>query len=127
MASVFDVRRPGVNIAMRTVTCQCGFNIDKPKANRFRTENRPMPATCCAAREIRTRPMRSIALRCLLGILFATAAHAGDSAAPKSSVVLGLSHVPLAVRDLHSAAEDFEKLGFALKPGRLHANGIRNT
>ena len=38
----------------------------------------------------------------------------------------GLDHVPIAVRDLEAAAETYKRLGFALKPGRPHDNGIRN-
>ena len=41
-------------------------------------------------------------------------------------VVLGLDHVIVAVRDLDGAAETYRRLGFALKPGRLHANSILN-
>lgn len=46
-----------------------------------------------------------------------------DGCAP---VVAGLSHVPLAVRDLEAASADFAALGFVLKPGRTHADGICN-
>ncbi len=47
----------------------------------------------------------------------------GTSAAP---AILGLDHIPLAVNDLEAAAKRFRQLGFTLKPGRPHANGIRN-
>jgi hypothetical protein len=40
--------------------------------------------------------------------------------------VQGLDHIPIVVRDLERAAADFEALGFVLKPGRPHANGLRN-
>jgi hypothetical protein len=40
-------------------------------------------------------------------------------------VVVGLDHIPLAVEDLDTAAALFRALGFALKPGRPHSNGIR--
>jgi hypothetical protein len=40
--------------------------------------------------------------------------------------VQGLDHIPVAVRDLDRAKTDFEALGFVLKPGRPHANGLRN-
>jgi catechol 2,3-dioxygenase-like lactoylglutathione lyase family enzyme len=42
------------------------------------------------------------------------------------AVVLGLDHVPVAVAKLEEAAERYRALGFTLKPGRLHDNGIRN-
>ena len=40
--------------------------------------------------------------------------------------VTGLDHIPIAVRDLDRAAADYRALGFALKAGRPHANGIAN-
>jgi catechol 2,3-dioxygenase-like lactoylglutathione lyase family enzyme len=47
-------------------------------------------------------------------------------AAPGSPLV-GIDHMPLAVRNLEQATDDYRRLGFAIKPGRLHANGIRNN
>jgi len=41
--------------------------------------------------------------------------------------VAGLDHVPIAVRDLPAAAADYRRLGFVLKPGRPHENGIENV
>jgi hypothetical protein len=41
-------------------------------------------------------------------------------------IVRGLDHVPVAVNDLEQAATRFLQLGFVLKPGRPHANGLRN-
>ena len=38
----------------------------------------------------------------------------------------GLDHIPIAVADLERAAARYRALGFALKPGRPHDNGIRN-
>jgi catechol 2,3-dioxygenase-like lactoylglutathione lyase family enzyme len=40
--------------------------------------------------------------------------------------VLGIDHVPVAVADLQGAGERYRSLGFRLKPGRPHANGIEN-
>ena len=42
------------------------------------------------------------------------------------SLVLGLDHIPLAVSDLAAAAGHYTHLGFTLKPGRPHENGIRS-
>lgn len=47
-------------------------------------------------------------------------------AAQKPSTI-GLDHIPVAVRDLPRASATYRALGFALKPGRDHANGIRNV
>ena len=69
---------------------------------------------------------------------------AADSSAPRPAVTLlraqtngepcrapgsGLSvdHVVIAVTDLDRAATDFRSLGFTLKPGRLHPNGLLNA
>jgi len=41
-------------------------------------------------------------------------------------LISGIDHIPIAVRNLDSTAAFFQRLGFALKPGRFHANGIRN-
>jgi hypothetical protein len=60
----------------------------------------------------------------LLGILPATISR---SAAPQTQVRLGLDHIPVIVGDLERASATFVGLGFSLKPGRDHANGIRNT
>jgi catechol 2,3-dioxygenase-like lactoylglutathione lyase family enzyme len=38
----------------------------------------------------------------------------------------GLDHVNIAVADLEAAAARYRDLGFSLKPGTPHANGIRN-
>ena len=46
---------------------------------------------------------------------------------PAMSQVQGLDHIPIVVRDLDRAAADFSALGFALKPGRPHANGLLNV
>ena len=42
------------------------------------------------------------------------------------SPATGLDHIPIAVSDLDRAAADYRALGFALKPGRPHDNGITN-
>jgi hypothetical protein len=49
------------------------------------------------------------------------------SSAPQRRVELGLDHIPVAVGDLERASATFRDLGFALKTGRYHANGIRNA
>lgn len=49
------------------------------------------------------------------------------AAAPSPPLVTGIDHIPLAVQDLARATADFERLGFTLKPGRPHTDGIRNA
>lgn len=41
-------------------------------------------------------------------------------------LVVGCDHIPIAVKNLNLAVEDFVTLGFTLKPGRHHENGIQN-
>src|SRR5262245_48818761 len=48
------------------------------------------------------------------------------AAPPPAPAVAGLDHVPIAVADLEQAAATYRALGFTLKPGRPHDNGIRN-
>jgi hypothetical protein len=55
-----------------------------------------------------------------------TAAIGALAAVLLGPAVSGLDHVPIAVRDLEAAAKAYRSLGFVLKPGRPHANGIRN-
>jgi len=62
----------------------------------------------------------AITLRLLGGIL------ASASPASLSRCAVGIDHLPVAVSDLDRAAEICTRLGFAIKPGRFHANGVRN-
>jgi len=48
-------------------------------------------------------------------------------AAAQRPAIVGLDHIPVAVRDLERATSTYRALGFAVKPGRFHANGIRNA
>ncbi|MGY3441253.1 VOC family protein [Bradyrhizobium sp. USDA 4473] len=41
--------------------------------------------------------------------------------------VLDVEHAPIVVADLEKAQDDFRAIGFAIKPGRPHADGIRNA
>ncbi|WP_425066509.1 VOC family protein [Reyranella sp.] len=62
-------------------------------------------------------------LRTFLALLLVFVAVAPASAEP---AVQGLDHIPVVVKDLERARSDFEALGFVLKRGRVHANGLRN-
>ena len=75
-----------------------------------------------------TRLASAALVRALLTVLVvafnpAPAAAEGCAAARP---VIGLDHIPLAVNNLERATDDFHRLGFTLKAGRLHDNGIRN-
>lgn len=60
-------------------------------------------------------------MRWLLALLLATSLPAGGQP------LVRLDHIPTAVRDLDAAVADFRALGFAIKPGRPHANGLSNA
>jgi len=51
---------------------------------------------------------------------------AGVLALAPEPAITGLDHIPIAVADLARAAGDYRALGFALKPGRHHDDGIEN-
>lgn len=65
-------------------------------------------------------------LRRLSAALLVSVAAAGAACGQNKGAIAGIDHIPVAVRDLPSASQNFEKLGFSLKPGREHAAGIRN-
>lgn len=48
-------------------------------------------------------------------------------ALPQEPLVIGIDHIPVVVTDLEKAQADFRAMGFAIKPGRFHADGIRNA
>lgn len=58
-------------------------------------------------------------------LLLVLAALAGATAAAQP--LARLDHVPVAVRDLDAAVANYRALGFAIKAGRPHANGVRNA
>lgn len=49
-----------------------------------------------------------------------------QDASPGPSIV-GIDHMPLAVKDLEQASDAYRRLGFSLKPGRFHEDGTRNN
>ena len=49
-----------------------------------------------------------------------------QSAAAQSPIV-GIDHISLAVSDLDHASSVYRQLGFTLKAGRAHTNGVRNN
>ncbi len=63
--------------------------------------------------------VRSVAILALLFV--------GDVKAQEPPVLIGLDHIPLVVADLDQAKRDFEELGFSIKSGRFHADGIKKV
>jgi catechol 2,3-dioxygenase-like lactoylglutathione lyase family enzyme len=50
-----------------------------------------------------------------------------EQGAAASLPLVGIDHIPFVVKDLEQAAETYRRLGFVIKPGRFHADGIRNN
>ncbi len=69
--------------------------------------------------------MRTAALASMLVLLLAARIGAQTSCRASASAP-SLDHAILMVRDLDSAATGFTRLGFRIKPGRPHANGLLN-
>jgi catechol 2,3-dioxygenase-like lactoylglutathione lyase family enzyme len=70
--------------------------------------------------------VRPIAIGLALVAPHLLASAQADPADDAAAVRAGLDHVVVAVNDLEAAAQSYSDLGFALKPGRPHANGIEN-
>ena len=68
--------------------------------------------------------LRSVAVHAWIVCVCVTTTFFGSS--PEQPGLL-LDHVPIAVRDLASATAQFRALGFTIKPGRPHQNGIENA
>ena len=71
----------------------------------------------------------ALTLRCF-GLLLALVLWAGSLRAASdtpSEPMAGIDHVPTVVADLDTAVAQFQALGFAVKPGRPHADGLRNA
>jgi catechol 2,3-dioxygenase-like lactoylglutathione lyase family enzyme len=67
-----------------------------------------------------------VGIRAAAVLALGLAVAAADVRSASAPVVAGLDHVPIAVNDLEAAAARFRELGFALKPGAAHDDGIRN-
>src|SRR5215467_13081676 len=63
----------------------------------------------------------------LLFALLWTGTGEAESQSQPQPLLAGMDHIPVVVRDLEQAEADFKRLGFAIKPGRFHPDGIRNA
>lgn len=64
----------------------------------------------------------------LTGISLITEKSAAEgSPGPALQPLVRIDHIPLAVRNLDRAAQTYQRLGFTIKPGRFHADGIHNV
>ena len=59
-----------------------------------------------------------------VAITFLLVAVTGGAQQP---LVQGVNHTPIVVSDLEKAEADFRAMGFTIKPGHVHADGIRNA
>jgi hypothetical protein len=61
-------------------------------------------------------------------LLVALQARPGWTAEPPiGPSIAGIDHIPTAVKSLDQASDSYRQLGFTLKPGTLHADGLRNN
>jgi catechol 2,3-dioxygenase-like lactoylglutathione lyase family enzyme len=67
--------------------------------------------------------IRSFCIALLIWIMLFGAV--GEQA--QAPLILGVDHIPVVVADLEKAIADYRAMGFAIKPGRPHADGIRNA
>jgi catechol 2,3-dioxygenase-like lactoylglutathione lyase family enzyme len=67
-----------------------------------------------------------IAVLCSISAAVIAGGQAPSATATAAGGTIGLDHIPIAVANLEQAADRYKALGFALKPGRPHGNGIRN-
>lgn len=79
-----------------------------------RWRERRRPHACRGDRKIQ---------RLCLALFAACTAFSSAVAAPP---IVGIDHIPVVVRNLETAADDYRDLGFPLKPGHLHDNSLRN-
>jgi hypothetical protein len=70
---------------------------------------------------MRHRSFAALVFVALSGLLIASAKPDDTRNAPSP---ISIDHVPIAVHSLEDAANTYERLGFRLKPGRTHANGL---
>lgn len=64
----------------------------------------------------------------LTGVSLITEKSAAEgSPGPALQPLVRIDHIPLAVRNLDRAVETYQRLGFTIKPGRFHADGIHNA
>lgn len=67
-----------------------------------------------------------VAVVCSISAAVTAGGQAPSATATPAGATSGLDHIPIAVANLEQAADRYKALGFALKPGRPHDNGIRN-
>ena len=60
----------------------------------------------------------------VLGLMVATL---GTPLAAQQTSTVGLDHIPIVIAELDRSIETYRALGFTLKPGRPHDNGIQNA
>src|SRR5215212_737894 len=84
---------------------------------------KPMPSSS----ETRSflRMVTAVAIACAAAVVVGAQTPANTRSVTVPAIA-GLDHIPIAVNDLERAADDYRALGFAIKPGRPHDNGIRN-
>ena len=83
------------------------------------------PASPHLSRILRTHWVRTLLITAG-GCFLLAALDAVAEPAPGPSIA-GIDHMPTAVRSLDQASESYRRLGFTLKPGRSHPDGLQNN
>jgi catechol 2,3-dioxygenase-like lactoylglutathione lyase family enzyme len=60
-------------------------------------------------------------------LMFFADANAGETSASGNASLIGIDHIPVVVANLDKASDTYRRIGFSLKPGRTHENGLRNN
>lgn len=71
--------------------------------------------------------VKSAVTLCALFLLISFLFSNGAIAQRSGPLIVGMDHIPVVVANLEKAEADFRQMGFSIKPGRPHADGIRNA
>lgn len=85
-----------------------------------------LPSWAATPPGIMRTPVHALSIALLL-FLASDGAGAAEVSAPLGPSLIGLDHVPVAVKNLEQAAATYQRLGFSIKAGRFHENGLRNS
>jgi hypothetical protein len=70
--------------------------------------------------------VRTVIVVILLSLAFGSPC-TGQVSGVRGPSLIGIDHMPTVVANPKEAVGSFQRLGFAIKPGRFHVNGLRNS
>lgn len=71
--------------------------------------------------------VKSVVARTTAVLLIVLLSQVQTTAQIPAPLVIGIDHIPVVVANLETAEADFRRMGFSIKPGRPHVDGIRNA